>query len=122
MPPRDVCLDGENDVDPRYEPTTPAEEHDEWVSQLLYQRMVETSYLKVLIGQAERLCHQYIVAMTQCPGKWTPHEMRCMEMDARVEKEKLVRIKRVYHNLEFQICILEHLQSLFHGQRIDFST
>ena len=37
------------------------DEHDEWVSQLLYQQRVETAYLKLLIGHSELLFHQYIL-------------------------------------------------------------
>lgn len=45
-----------------------------------------------------------------------------MEMEIRVEKEKMARFCRVCHKLQLQISMLEEVQRLYHQNRIDFST
>jgi len=98
MPPRDPmvvvmmpddtdrCQDQGQDC---YKPTTPQEEHDEWVSSMLYRLRVEAFYMAFLIRKVKSLCKEYMLILDRCHPRWSPRDMDTMRKSIRIEKEKM---------------------------------
>lgn len=124
MAPRnEPCLDhiSEND-EACYHPQTPAQEHDDHVTSMLYQMLAEERYLALLMEQVESLCHEYSKVLFTAKRGWTALELLTMEKEIQLQRTKIERFRRVHEMLCQHINTLDNLQKLFYGNFITLET